>query len=171
MTSHGSSSCEIDHLLSVVPFSSKMAWLDKRSSMNKTKGQVEAEISNALIQFEKDYKGRGPEETKTIIVEDMILVRLKGVLTPAERQLAKNPEGMNLIKKVRSNLLEQGKGMIIDAVEKITGLKVLTLHTDISTKTGERVIIFSLNKNLEAKFVKAGESAPIAKKSGECPDP
>ena len=106
MTSHGSSSCEIDHLLSVVPFSSKMVWLDKRSSMNKTKGQVEAEISNALIQFEKDYKGRGPEETKTIIVEDMVLVRLKGVLTPAERQLAKNPEGMNLIKKVRSNLIE-----------------------------------------------------------------
>jgi len=120
--------------------------------MRMTKGQMEAEISNALIQFEKDYMGRGPQETKAFIIEDMILVRLKGVLTPAEQQLAKNPEGMNLIKKIRSNLLEQGRGLVKEVIEKITGLKVISLHTDISTKTGERMIIFTLNENLEDHF-------------------
>ena len=120
--------------------------------MRKTKGQIEADISNALIQFEKDYMGRGPQETKAFIIEDMILVRLKGVLTPAEQQLAKNQEGMNLIKKIRSNLLEQGRELIKEMMEKITGLKVISLHTDISTKTGERMIIFTLNKNLEERF-------------------
>ena len=120
--------------------------------MRKTKGQMEAEISNALIQFEKDYMGRGPQETKAFIIEDMILVRLKGVLTPAEQQLAKNPEGMNLIKKIRSNLLEQGRELLKEVIEKITGLKVISLHTDISTKTGERMIIFTLNENLEDHF-------------------
>ncbi|MHB1758168.1 MAG: Na-translocating system protein MpsC family protein [Leptospirillum sp.] len=120
--------------------------------MKKTKGQLEAEIGNALIQFEKDYMGRGPQETKTFIIEDMILIRLKGVLTPAEQQLAKNLEGMNLIKMVRSNLLEQGRDLLTNVVEKITGLKVITLHTDISTNTGERMIVFTLNKNLELSF-------------------
>ena len=120
--------------------------------MRMTKGQMEAEISNALIQFEKDYMGRGPQETKAFIIEDMILVRLKGVLTPAEQQLAKNPEGMNLIKKIRSNLLEQGRELLKEVIEKITGLKVISLHTDISTKTGERMIIFTLNENLEDHF-------------------
>jgi uncharacterized protein YbcI len=120
--------------------------------MRKTKGQIEAEISNALIQFEKDYMGRGPQETKAFIIEDMILVRLKGVLTPAEQQLAKNLEGMNLIKKIRSNLLEQGRELVKEVIEKITGLKVISLHTDISTKTGERMIIFTLNENLEDHF-------------------
>jgi len=120
--------------------------------MKKTKGQVEAEIGNALIQFEKDYMGRGPQETKTFIIEDLILIRLKGVLTPAEQQLAKNPEGMNLIKMVRSNLLEQGRDLLTDVIEKISGLKVITLHTDISTKTGERMIVFTLNKNLDLCF-------------------
>jgi uncharacterized protein YbcI len=120
--------------------------------MGKTKGQVEAEISNALIQFEKDYMGRGPQETKAFIIEDMILVRLKGVLTPAEQQLAKNQEGMNLIKKIRSNLLEQGRELVKEAIEKITGIKIISLHTDISTKTGERMIIFTLSENLEDHF-------------------
>ncbi|MEK7748226.1 MAG: DUF2294 domain-containing protein [Nitrospirota bacterium] len=120
--------------------------------MKRTKGQIEAEISNALIQFEKDYMGRGPQETKAFVIEDMVLVRLKGVLTPAEQQLAKNSEGINLIKKIRSNLLEQGKSLIKEAIEKVTGLKVVSLHTDISTKTGERMIIFTLNENLEDHF-------------------
>ena len=113
---------------------------------------MEAEISNALIQFEKDFMGRGPKETRAYIIDDLILVRLKGVLTPAEQQLAKNPEGMNLIKKIRSNLLEQGRELLVELIEKMTGLKVASLHTDISTKTGERVIIFSLNESLEGRF-------------------
>jgi uncharacterized protein YbcI len=120
--------------------------------MPKTKGQLEAEISNALIQFEKDYMGRGPRETKSFIKDDMVLVRLQGVLTPAEQQLAKNPEGTNLIKKIRSNLLEQARELMTGVIEKLTGLKVISLHTDISTKTGERVILFTLNENLEKRF-------------------
>lgn len=120
--------------------------------MKKTKGQMEAEISNALIQFEKDYMGRGPKETRAYIIDDLVVVRLKGVLTPAEQQLAKNPEGINLIKKIRSNLLEQGRELLVDVIEKMTGLKVISLHTDISTKTGERMIIFSLNENLEGHY-------------------
>jgi len=120
--------------------------------MKKTQGQLEAEISNALIQFEKDYMGRGPRETRAYIIGDLILVRLKGVLTPAEQQLAKNPQGTDLIKKIRSNLLEQARELLTGVIEKITGLKVISLHTDISTKTGERVIIFTLNENLEERF-------------------
>jgi len=112
--------------------------------MDRTKGQIEAEISNAMVQFEKDYMGRGPVQAQSYLIDDMVLVRLKGVLTPAEQQLAKNPEGTGLIKKIRSNLLEQARILLSDSIEKITGQKVATLHTDISTKTGERIIIFTL---------------------------
>jgi uncharacterized protein YbcI len=119
---------------------------------SKTRGQVEAEITKALIQFEKDFMGRGPMECRAHIIEDMILLRLKGVLTPAEQQLAKNPAGTELIKKVRANLLEQARATLVEAIEKIVPVKVTGLHTDISTKTGERVIIFTLSDSMEAFF-------------------
>lgn len=115
--------------------------------MQKTKGQVEAEISEAIIKFEREYMGRGPDETKTYIIGDMILVRLKGVLTPAEKQLAKTAEstqGRNLIKQVRIELLEKAKGLLDAIIQDITGHSIRSLHTDISTVTGERVIIFTL---------------------------
>jgi uncharacterized protein YbcI len=120
--------------------------------MPKTSGQLEAEIGNALIQFEKDFMGRGPKETRAYIVEDMVLVRLIGVLTPAEQQLAKNAAGTDLIKQIRSNLLEQARALLSETIENITGLKVISLYTDISTKTGERVILFTLNENLAERF-------------------
>ena len=120
--------------------------------MPRTIGQVEAEISAALIQFEKDFMGRGPKETKAYIIEDMVLVRLKGVLTPAEQQLAKNAEGTELIKRLRSNLLEQARELLSGTIEKITGLKVTSLYTDISTRTGERIILFTLDESLADRF-------------------
>ncbi len=120
--------------------------------MPRTIGQVEAEIAAALIQFEKDFLGRGPKETKAYIIEDMILIRLKGVLTPAEQQLAKNTEGTELIKRLRSNLLEQARELLSGTIEKITGLGVTSLYTDISTKTGERIILFTLIENLAERF-------------------
>ena len=120
--------------------------------LSKTQGQVEAEISKALIQFEKDFMGRGPMECKAYIIDDMILLRLKGVLTPAEQQLAKNSAGTELIKKVRANLIEQARATLVKVIEDIIPAKVISLHTDISTKTGERVIIFTLTESIETFF-------------------
>ncbi|MBU4314347.1 MAG: DUF2294 domain-containing protein [Actinobacteria bacterium] len=121
--------------------------------MEQTKGQIESQISEAIIKFEKEYMGRGPMETKTYIIKDMIFIRLKGVLTPAEEQLAKTADGSELIKKTRIQLLEGARLLLENIISDITGYQVKSLHTDISTKTGERIIIFILYKNLEDKFI------------------
>jgi uncharacterized protein YbcI len=116
--------------------------------MAKNKGQIEAEISEALIKFEKEYMGRGPEETKTYIIDDMVIVRLKRVLTPAEQQLAKSSDeakGRSLVKQVRKELIEKALPLLNAVITEVTGKKVISLHTDISTVTGERMIIFTLD--------------------------
>lgn len=116
--------------------------------MAKSKGQLEAEISEALIKFEKEYMGRGPEQTKTYIIGDLIVVRLQRVLTPAEQQLAGasgEMRGLTLIKQVRTELLEKARPLLEQIILDLTGRTVKSLHTDISTATGERVIIFTLD--------------------------
>jgi len=118
--------------------------------MDKIKGQVEAEISEAIIKFEKEYMGRGPEETKTFIIEDTVFVRLRGVLTPAEKKLAGTDEsrGRDLIKQVRLELIEKARPLLDSIIADITGCKVISLHTDISTLTGERIIVFTLGNKV-----------------------
>jgi len=119
--------------------------------MAKSKGQIEAEISDALIKFEKEYMGRGPEETRTLIIDDLIIVRLKRVLTSAEQQLASagsETKGRTLVKQVRTELIEKARPLLEAAIFGITGQKVVSLHTDISTVTGERIIVFTLDHPL-----------------------
>ncbi len=115
----------------------------------KTKGEIEAEISRAIVQFEIDYMGRGPKETRTHIVEDLVVVRLKGVLTPAEEQLTQSADGKELVKKMRSTLIDKARPLLYRVLGDITGTKILDLHTDISTESGERVFVFALENNLE----------------------
>lgn len=122
------------------------------NSMPKTKGQVEAQISEAIIKFEKEYMGRGPDETKTYIIDDMIVIRLQRVLTPAEEQLAKSDDetnGRSLIKQVRRELLEKARPLLAAMILDITGHSVVSLHTDISTVNGERIILFTLDAPLD----------------------
>lgn len=116
-----------------------------------TKGETEAEISEALIKFEREYMGRGPEEARTYIIDDLVIVRLRGVLTPAEKQLVKSEaagHGRNLIKQVRMELIEKARPLLEVLIKDITGQHIKSLHTDISTATGERIIVFSLAGNL-----------------------
>jgi len=122
----------------------------------KTRGELEAAISQTIIRFEKEYMGRGPLETKSILLDDLLLVRLKGVLTPTEIKLAESQErGRYLLKQVRQQLLDFGRPLLESAVEDILGVSVESIHTDISTKTGERIIVFTLS----AKPVFSGQAS------------
>ena len=122
--------------------------------LNKTKGQVEADISKAITLFEKEYLGRGPKKVRSFIIEDMILVRLLGVLTPAEEELSKEIEGAQLIKQIRRRLIESSRKVLENIIESNTNVKVKSLHTDISSHTGERIFVFTLDRNLEKELIK-----------------
>lgn len=114
----------------------------------KTKGMIEAEVSKALTQWEKDFLGRGSVEVRTDIIRNMIVVMLKGVLTPAEKLLSEQKDGMLSVKKIRSEMVEAGIKQLESLIFKITGCQVASFHTDISTRTGERIMVFMLNENL-----------------------
>ena len=124
----------------------------------KTKGEIEADISRAIVQFEIDYMGRGPKEAHVYIVEDLVVVRLKGVLTPAEEQLTKSLDGKELVKKMRATLIDKARPLLYQVVGDITGTKILDLYTDISTESGERVFVFALENNLEKTLTRKRDS-------------
>jgi uncharacterized protein YbcI len=113
----------------------------------KTQGEIEAAICEGVSRFEQDYMGRGPKEVYAHLLGDLLVVRLQGVLTAAEQHLVKSltPEkGRDLLKQVRTHLIETARPVIEAMVEEITGVKVLTLHHDISTTTGEEVVLLTL---------------------------
>src|SRR6266705_1811142 len=124
--------CELEHL---------------RGGM-KTQGEIEAAICEGMSRFEQDYMGRGPKDIHAHLIGDLLVVRLQGVLTAAEQQLVKTlqaAKGRDLLKQVRTQLIETARSVMEAMVQEVTGAKVLSLHHDISTVTGEEVVLFTLD--------------------------
>lgn len=115
---------------------------------DKTQGQIEAAVTEAITQYERDYLGRGPKEAKSFIVENLVITKLQGILSPAEKQLSHENGGVDLIKKMRTRLIESSSDELSELVEEETGIGVVSMHTDISARTGERIFVFSLEKDL-----------------------
>lgn len=115
-------------------------------------GQIKDRISKEVTKYYVDTIGHGPEETRIYVVEDMVIVRLKGQLLPIEEKLLEGKEGIHLVKDIRKALHEILTTNLGKIVENITGQKVISSHSDISTKTGEMMEVFILNKNYESEF-------------------
>jgi len=126
-------------------------------SNTKTEGEIEAGICAGMARFEQDYMGRGPKHIHAHLIEDLLLVRLQGVLTAAEQHLVKSlpaEKGRDLLKQVRTHLLETARPLMEAMVQEVTGVKVISLHHDISTTTGEEVVVFTLSASPVVRVLK-----------------
>ncbi|MDP3447922.1 MAG: DUF2294 domain-containing protein [Eubacteriales bacterium] len=117
-----------------------------------TKGQTEAKISEAVSKFEIEYMGRGPKQIRTLIVQDLIVVRLKGFLSQSEQKLAENSQGVELLKKVRAVLFEKSRDYLISLIQEVVDVEIISTHSDVSTKTGEKIIVITTAEDLEERF-------------------
>jgi len=113
----------------------------------KTQGEIEAAICEGISHFEQEYMGREPKDIHAHLIGDLLVVRLQGVLTAAEQHLVKSlpaEKGRTLVKDVRTHLIETARPILEALIRDVTGTKVLSLHHDISTLTGEEVILLTL---------------------------
>ena len=123
----------------------------------RSQGEIESAISEGVSRFEQDYMGRGPKNIHAHLLGDLLVVRLQGVLTAAEQHLVKSlsaEKGRDLVKQVRTHLIETARPVLEAMVEKVTGVKVVTMHHDISTTTGEEVVLFTLAESPDFREAK-----------------
>ena len=115
----------------------------------KTQGEIEAAVCKGMSHFEQEYMGRGPKDIRAHLIGDLLVVRLQGVLTAAEQHLVTTlpaEKGRDLLKQVRTQLIETARPTLEAVIHDITGVQPRSLHHDISTHTGEEVVIFTLEE-------------------------
>jgi uncharacterized protein YbcI len=113
----------------------------------RTQGEIEAAVCEGISCFEQEYMGRGPKDIHTYLIGDLLVIRLQGVLTAAQQHLVQSlsaEKGRGLLKQVRTQLIETARPVMQAMVQEITGVKMLSLHHDISTITGEEIVLFTL---------------------------
>jgi uncharacterized protein YbcI len=113
----------------------------------RTQGEIEAAIRELTSRFAREYVGRGPRDIHVHLIGDLLVIRLQAVLTAPEQHLANSlpaEKGRNLLKQVRTQLIETARPVMEAMIQELTGVEVLSLHHDISTVTGEEVVLFTL---------------------------
>jgi uncharacterized protein YbcI len=139
----------------------------------KSQGEIEAAVCDGISRFQQEFIGRGPRDIHAHLIGTLLVVRLQGVLTPAERQLISprpgpvddggpaagagaavgdgnghsngdHGNGRALLKQVRAHMVASGRPRLEEIVRVATGVGMVSVHHDISTVTGEEVIVFSL---------------------------
>jgi uncharacterized protein YbcI/CheY-like chemotaxis protein len=121
----------------------------ERPSKALSQAESAAAVCDGIIRFQEEYLGWKSEQIRTHFIKELLVVRILGVLTLAERQLGKSmaPEkGRDLIKQVRKQLLELARPMLESLIHEVIGVKVLSMHHDISTMTGEEIVVFSMSE-------------------------
>lgn len=117
-----------------------------------TKGQLEAKISELVSKFEVVNSGRGPKTIRAYIISDMIVIRMNNYLSQAEKHLASSDRGIELFKQVHTLLFEEGRETLRTMIKEAFNINIVSTHMDLSTKTGEKVIILTLKEDLEEKI-------------------
>lgn len=119
-----------------------------------TKGQIEAKISDAVSKFEIEYMGRGPKEIRTKIIQEHILIVINGFLSQSEKKLSEDPSGARIVKDARRALFESSRECLVSMIKEIISINVISTHSDVSTKTGEKIIVLTTDSDLEKQFKK-----------------
>src|SRR5687768_6797437 len=123
----------------------------------KTQGEIEAAICDGITRFEQEYMGRGPKDIHAHLIGDLLVVRLTGVLTAAEQHLVRSlpaEKGRDLLKEVRTQLIEAARPVLEALIEEVAGVKPLSMHHDISTTTGEEIVLFTLAESPRFREIK-----------------
>jgi uncharacterized protein YbcI len=123
----------------------------------KTQGEIESAIGELICRLQQEYMGRGPRNVRAHLIDDLLVVRLLGVLTAPEQRMVKSlpaEKGRDLLKQVRTHLIETARPLMEAMIQEATGVKVLSLHHDISTVTGEEVVLFTLAESPDCRQIK-----------------
>ncbi len=117
-----------------------------------SRGELEAILANALLRFEKDQLGRGPVETRAYLIENLVVIMARGVLTPEETALVRAPRGPDLVRQIRRELLEASRARLESIVQGATGCHVNSILSDIDVDSAECVFVFVLNERPDERY-------------------
>jgi uncharacterized protein YbcI len=95
---------------------------------------VQTTLAQTLGEFWEGYTGVRPQNVQIVAGDQTVAVWLRGVLSPAERQLAGTKTGREVLEKVGERILEQAKPQLLHLVEASVrqDANLIDVHLDVA---------------------------------------
>ena len=111
--------------------------------MNMSNSAMAEQIAQVAIAFEQRRTGHRPQSATVVLSENTLVITLHGALSPAEKALAKSPEGAAQVQDFHRQLFTSAADSLRQEIKRITGVEVREATAEVETTTGAVVHAFT----------------------------
>jgi len=136
--------------------------------MGRSSSTMEQRIAQAASAFEQQTTGHVAKSVNVVLNGDMLVIAMRGVLSPAEKALAKNPAGAAQVQEFHRELFAIASEPLRQEIERITGVEVRDATAEIETMTGAVVQAFTTGTVVQVFLLAHSVPAEIWSLSESC---
>ena len=107
-------------------------------------GDLKQAISDAIVRVTADFIGRGPTRAKTYITGEIVFCVMQDTLTRGERSLVADGDGES-VRGMRRGFQDAMRRPLCEAIEGLTGRKVVSFLSDNDVETETAIEVFVLD--------------------------
>ena len=111
--------------------------------MKKLDPTMAQQVAQAVSAFQQRQTGYEPKAVTVVLSEDTVVVTLHEALSPAEKALARTPEGAVQVQEFHRQLFKNSADLLRQEIKRITGIAVGEAAAEIETTTGAVVHAFT----------------------------
>jgi uncharacterized protein YbcI len=118
--------------------------------MVQSNSEMAQQVALAACEFEQQRTGHSPKSVTAVLSDDTLVITLRGMLSPAEMDLAKGPAGAAQVQEFHRQLFMSSYDSLRREIEKIAGVEVREATSEVATETGTVVQVFLLAGSVAA---------------------
>ena len=128
---------------------------------NSTMARQIAQVASA---FQEQRTGHVPQSVAVVLSGETLVITLHGALSPAEKDLARSPEGAAQVQEFHRQLFANASDSLRDEIQNITGVQVREATAEVEATTGTVVQVFTTGTMVQVFLL--AESVPADTWSG-----
>ena len=134
--------------------------------MKKLDPTMAQQVAHAVSAFQQQRTGYAPKAVTLVLSEDTLVVTLHEALSPAEKALARTPEGAAQVQEFHRQLFTNSANELRQEIKRITGVAVGEAAAEVETTTGAVVHAFTTGTMVQVFQLAGRISAENWNKSG-----
>jgi uncharacterized protein YbcI len=134
--------------------------------MTKLDPTMAEQVAQAVSAFQQRRTGYPPKAVTVVLSEDTLVVTLHEALSPAEKAMARTPEGAAQVQEFHRQLFKDSADLLRQEIRRITGIAVGEAAAEIETTTGAVVHAFTTGTMVQVFQLAGRISAETWNRSG-----
>jgi uncharacterized protein YbcI len=111
--------------------------------MTEIKLTMAQQVAQAASAFQQQGTGHTPAVVTVVLSGDTLVVTLHDALSPAEKALARSPNGAAQVQEFHRQLFANSANSLRQEIKRITGVEVREAAAEVEPKTGTVVHAFT----------------------------